>query len=105
MAPPISASWHKEDNMSVLEEKGPAGMKDWTAEDFDGLVGKTLDFERPAGSNAPAPEPASMTLLEVKRSPKSVGAPRDSFSLLLKMKDQAPLSLGLHRLAQEGFAP
>ena len=80
-------------------------LADFTAEVFEALVGQTLVFERPP-SPGPAPaEPVRMQLLEVRRGHAAPPPLRQPFSLLLVMKDQPPLGMGLHRLIRAGLEP
>jgi hypothetical protein len=91
--------------MGAAAQQGKIGLQDFVADLFDPLVGTTLVFERPCGSEPAGQGPARMKLLEVHRGAKPLPALRQPFSLLFVVKDQPPLGTGLHRLVYPGFEP
>jgi hypothetical protein len=92
--------------MNNVADQALVGLAELTADLFQPYVGQPVVFERPADSDTAEEEPpARMTLLEVHRGTPSPALRRTPFSLLFVMKDQAPLSLGLHRLMFPGCEP
>jgi hypothetical protein len=87
---------------SGVDERKEIGLAEFTAELFEPLLGQTLEFGRPAAVGGPGGAPARMTLIEVLRSESAPDSPREPFSLLFVMKDQAPLGVGLHSLSLPG---
>jgi hypothetical protein len=78
-------------------------MPQFTADIFAAYVGQILEFERPEAREDKPPIPARMQLVEVTRHRMQAGMTREPFSLLFVMRDQPPLSRGLHRLHHDDF--
>lgn len=83
----------------------PIALQDFAAEMFQPLVGRRLDFLRPAPSPARQGARVEMELIQVRVSASGkLTGPRQPFSLLFALRQEPPLDDRLlHKLAQPDF--
>jgi hypothetical protein len=83
----------------------PTGTKPLTADTFEPLVGEEFVFGRPANPDGGFAGLVRMKLASLTRLPLHDLTDRQPFSIIFVLKDQPPLTMGLHRLLHPELEP
>ena len=91
--------------MTEAPEGLVTGTAPLTADEFEPRVGEEFVFARPATPDGSSAGVVRMKLASLTRLQRHDLTDREPFSIIFELKNQAPLSMGLHRLLHPQLEP